>query len=59
MQHGGGYSVQMSTLSLRKRHTFGALEDVQYGSVTSSVWTEAHTRSLDLRYWGWFLRFSG
>ena len=36
-QYGGGFSVQRSTPSVQKRHTFSAEEDVPYGSVTSSV----------------------
>ena len=42
MQYGGGSSVQKSTRSVHKRHTFSAEEDVQYGSVTLSVPMKAY-----------------
>ena len=43
MQYGGGCSVQRSTPSVQKRHTFSVDNDVQYGSVTSSVWMKVYS----------------
>ena len=46
MQYGGGCTVQGSTPSVQKRHTFSAEKDVQRGSVTSSVQMKVQSAGL-------------